>query len=187
MQGSKQQGGNKPRMLRMAKELERLQFNAPHGITVWGREDSITELEANIQGPEDSPYAGGNFKLEVLIPERYPFEPPKVRFLTEIYHPNIDDGGRICLDVLKMPPKGSWKPSQNVATVLTSIYLLMMEPNPEDPLMIEIAKEFKEDRTSFDHKARALTQKVKIAKKSSAPGAAPEDDPVPSPKRAKTA
>ena len=47
---------------------------------------------------------------------RYPFEPPKVNFVTQIYHPNIDDQGRICLDLLKMPPKGSWKPSQNLST-----------------------------------------------------------------------
>lgn len=36
---------------------------------------------------------------------RYPFEPPSVRFVTPIFHPNIDTSGRICLDTLKMPPK----------------------------------------------------------------------------------
>ena len=57
----------------------------------------------------------GNVCLIVsLLPDtwcRYPFEPPKVCFLTPIFHPNIDDKGRICLDVLKMPPQSSWKPS----------------------------------------------------------------------------
>ena len=52
----------------------------------------------------------------LLIVGRYPFEPPKVHFLTRIYHPNIDDKGRICLDVLKMPPQGSWKPAHNLST-----------------------------------------------------------------------
>lgn len=109
---------------------------------------------------------------------RYPFEPPKIRFLTPIYHPNIDNSGRICHDALKLPPKvirdfqyiinslfqhhymvdtilyilhvvlslylfdfffqGAWKPSLNISTVLTSIQLLMAEPNPDDPLMADI-------------------------------------------------
>ncbi|NWH69183.1 UBE2T enzyme, partial [Geococcyx californianus] len=72
---------------------------------------------------------------------RYPFKPPKIRFLTPIYHPNIDSAGRICLDVLKSPPKGAWSPSQNIAVLLTSIQLLMAEPNPDDPLMAEIVRE----------------------------------------------
>ena len=45
--------------------------------------------------------AGGIFKLELFLPEDYPMTPPKIRFLTKIFHPNVDKLGRICLDVLK--------------------------------------------------------------------------------------
>ena len=74
----------------------------------------------------------------LVLPSRYPFEPPKVRFVTPIYHPNIDGEGRICLDILNMPPKGAWKPSLNVLTVLVSIGLLLAEPNPDDGLVADI-------------------------------------------------
>ena len=62
------------------------------------------ELFSEITGPEDSPYEGGIFELDLSVTDRYPFEPPKLRFITPIYHPNIDSTGRICLDLLKMPP-----------------------------------------------------------------------------------
>ena len=65
-------------------------------------EDKTDTLEAVLLGPPDTPYSGGVFKLEILLPERYPFEPPKLRFVTQIYHPNVDEGGRICLDILKV-------------------------------------------------------------------------------------
>ena len=63
-----------------------------------------------------------------------------VRFVTPVYHPNIDTAGRICLDLLKMPPKGAWKPSNNLATVLASIQQLLGEPNPDDALMHDIVR-----------------------------------------------
>jgi ubiquitin-conjugating enzyme E2 T len=99
------------------------------------------------------------FELEITVPDRYPFEPPQMRFLTPIYHPNIDDAGRICLDLLKMPPHGAWKPSLNIASLLVSIQLLMAEPNPDDGLMADIAYEYKQNRPLFTQKATAHTEK----------------------------
>jgi ubiquitin-conjugating enzyme E2 T len=67
-------------------------------------------------------------------------EPPKVRFVTPVYHPNIDAEGRICLDILNPPPKGAWKPSLNISTVLSSIALLLSEPNADDGLVTDTVR-----------------------------------------------
>ncbi|XP_073905082.1 ubiquitin-conjugating enzyme E2 T [Castor canadensis] len=147
------------RASRLKRELHMLATEPPPGITCWQEKDQMDDLRAQILGGANTPYEKGVFKLEVIIPERYPFEPPQIRFLTPIYHPNIDSAGRICLDVLKLPPKGAWRPSLNIATVLTSIQLLMSEPNPDDPLMADISSEFKYNKPVFLKNARQWTEK----------------------------
>ena len=73
--------------------------------------------------------------LELFLPADYPMAPPKVRFLTRIYHPNVDKLGRICLDILK----DKWSPALQIRTVLLSIQALLSAPNPDDPLDNDIA------------------------------------------------
>ena len=130
----------------------------PPGVVAWPSDSESNHILAQVQGPQDSPYAKGIFKLEVTVPGRYPFEPPKVRFVTPIYHPNIDDGGRICLDTLKMPPQGSWSPSVNLSTLFTTIRVLMSHPNPDDGLMPDITELYRRDLAQFERKARASTE-----------------------------
>jgi ubiquitin-protein ligase len=83
--------------------------------------------------------AGGKFNLELFLPDDYPMCPPRIRFLTRIYHPNIDRLGRICLDVLK----NNWSPALQIRTILLSIQALLGAPNPEDPLNEAVAKQWK--------------------------------------------
>ncbi|KAK7099568.1 hypothetical protein V1264_003692 [Littorina saxatilis] len=145
------------RLPRVKKELQMLLESPPHGISCYPVSDNITQFEAKILGGEGTPYFGGVFKVQIDLPERYPFEPPKVQFLTPIYHPNVDNAGRICLDTLKMPPKGAWKPCMNLMTVLTSLQLLMAQPNPDDALMADVATEFKHSPELFRQKAVQFT------------------------------
>ncbi|KAJ9071549.1 hypothetical protein DSO57_1035840 [Entomophthora muscae] len=128
-----------------------------------------------MKGPPDSPYAGGKFTLSINLTSRYPHEPPKVNFITRIHHPNIDDNGRICLDILKSPPKGTWKSGFNMVSTLMSIYLLLSNPNPDDPLDIDVASQFKNDRILFNHTAETLTKKYATGEDSSADSNASED------------
>jgi len=113
--------------------------------------------KAQIQGPAESPFAEGTYTLSINIPDRYPFEPPRVRFITPIYHPNIDSDGRICLDTLKMQPQGSWSPSININTLLLTIRVLMANPNADDGLVPEITEEYKRDRSLWKKKAQEHT------------------------------
>lgn len=150
--------------LRMQKELKLLIEDPPPGasfpsLSSHSSSVSLSSIDAQIKGPEGSVYEKGIFKLKIQIPERYPFQPPIVTFVTPIYHPNIDTGGRICLDILNLPPKGAWQPSLNVSTLLTSIGLLLSEPNPDDGLMHEASREYKYNRQLFDQKARSMTEK----------------------------
>ncbi|XP_068275535.1 ubiquitin-conjugating enzyme E2 T [Nyctibius grandis] len=147
------------RASRLKRELSLLATEPPPGVTCWQNENQLDELRAQILGGADTPYEKGIFNLEIVVPERYPFEPPKIRFLTPIYHPNIDSAGRICLDVLKLPPKGAWRPSLNISTLLTSIQLLMAEPNPDDPLMADISSEYKYNKQLFLLRAKEWTEK----------------------------
>ncbi|XP_066059923.1 ubiquitin-conjugating enzyme E2 T isoform X1 [Chamaea fasciata] len=146
------------RVSRLTRELSLLATEPPPGITCW-QNGQLDDLRAQILGGVDTPYEKGIFNLEIIVPERYPFEPPKIRFLTPIYHPNIDSAGRICLDILKLPPKGAWRPSLNISTLLTSIQLLMAEPNPDDPLMADISSEYKYNKQLFLLNAREWTEK----------------------------
>ncbi len=89
-------------------------------------------------GPSESVYEGGHFKLQIEFTEEYPMKPPKISFLTKIYHPNIKGNGEICLDILDY----QWSPAFSLSRVMICILSLMIDPNPSDPLSPLKAKEF---------------------------------------------
>ena len=93
-------------------------------------------------GPSASPYEGGVFFVQIHFPPDYPFKPPKVNFQTKVYHPNVNSTGSICLDILKE----QWSPALTISKVLLSICSLLTDPNPDDPLVPEIAHILKTDK-----------------------------------------
>ncbi len=139
---------------RIVKETQRLVLEPVEGISAAPTEDNMRYFNVIILGPTSSPYEGGVFKLELFLPEDYPMAAPKVRFLTRIYHPNVDKLGRICLDILK----DKWSPALQIRTVLLSIQALMSAPNPDDPLDENVAKNWKTDEVGAMQTAREWTR-----------------------------
>ena len=141
---------------RIARDLKELRED-PLGNCSAGPvdENNLFIWKASIIGPEGSPYAGGTFFLNIEFPTDYPFRPPYIRFITKVYHPNINGDGGICLDILKT----QWSPALSIGKVLLSISSLLTDANPRDPLVPEIARQYENDRATFDQTAREWTQK----------------------------
>jgi len=117
--------------------------------------DSLTRLKGEIAGPPDTPYEGGKFNLDIVVPETYPFNPPKVKFTTKIWHPNISSvTGAICLDILK----DQWAAAMTLRTVLLSIQALLASPEPDDPQDAVVAKQYKEQPDVFLKTAKHWTE-----------------------------
>lgn len=140
---------------RIAKELKDLERDPPSNVSAGPVGDDLFQWTGNILGPEDSPYSGGLFELNIKFPPDYPFKPPQISFKTRIYHPNINKSGGICLDILK----DAWSPALTISRVLLSISSLMTDPNPDDPLEPDIANIYKTNRAKFEADAREATMK----------------------------
>uniref|UniRef100_A0A8C9TRA9 Ubiquitin-conjugating enzyme E2D 2 (UBC4/5 homolog, yeast) n=1 Tax=Scleropages formosus TaxID=113540 RepID=A0A8C9TRA9_SCLFO len=137
------------------RELNDLARDPPAQCSAGPVGDDMFHWQATIMGPNDSPYQGGVFFLTIHFPTDYPFKPPKVAFTTRIYHPNINSNGSICLDILR----SQWSPALTISKVLLSICSLLCDPNPDDPLVPEIARIYKTDREKYNRIAREWTQK----------------------------
>jgi len=106
------------RQRRIMKELDDLAKNPPENCSAGLVNDSdLSKWRATIMGPVESPFAGGIFSLDVNLSEKYPFEAPKIKFATKIYHPNVTEDGSICLEMLSNPDK--WSPTLSKAFITT--------------------------------------------------------------------
>jgi len=117
--------------------------------------DDLKHWKGAIFGPSDTCYEGGTFIIDIVIPTEYPFKPPKMKFDTKIWHPNISSQtGAICLDILK----NEWTPALTIRTALISLQALLCAPEPDDPQDAVVAQMFKNDLQEFNRKAAEWTQ-----------------------------
>lgn len=140
---------------RLISELSQISNEDNNVFVISPKEDKITSWEGYIIGPKDTPYEGGKFYINITFPSDYPYNPPLILFKTKIYHPNINENGAICLDILK----DEWSPILTISKVMYSLSSLLSEPNPDDPLVDSIAVEMKSNSKLFIKNAKLFTEK----------------------------
>ncbi|KAH7935587.1 ubiquitin-conjugating enzyme E2 Z [Rhipicephalus sanguineus] len=118
-------------LLRIKRDITELNADPPPGIFIAPQENDITKVNAIVMGPKGTPLEGGFFHLHVEFTDRYPLEPPKVRFLTTDagrvrFNEHVYASGYICLSTLNTHGS-SWSPAQSLSSLLISIQSLLSE------------------------------------------------------------
>ena len=120
-------------------------------------------------GPEDTIFEGGFFKAILTFPEDFPQSPPEMRFITEMFHPNIYKDGKGCISILHNPgvdqfneqerADEKWRPSLGVEQILVSVISMLNDPNCDSPANIDAAVMFRNNRKEYEKKVRQLALK----------------------------
>ncbi|CAG9585001.1 unnamed protein product [Danaus chrysippus] len=143
-----------PQVLRgVTKELRRLAANPPAGIKLVLRDDDITDVVALIDGPADTPYAGGVFRVRLCLGREFPAAPPRAVFLTRIFHPNVSSSGEVCVNTLKR----DWRPELGLEHALLAVKCLLIAPNADSALNAEAAALLRDRYDDYFARAKLYT------------------------------
>ncbi|KAI7830716.1 ubiquitin-conjugating enzyme/RWD-like protein [Gamsiella multidivaricata] len=155
--------------LLLAKQLKELTKNPVEGFSAGLLDDNnIYEWEIMIMGPQDTLYEGGFFRAIMTFPQDYPLMPPKLKFTTDIYHPNVYPDGEVCISILHPPGEDKygyeqanerWSPVHTVETILVSVISMLSSPNDESPANIEAAKEWRDSYASYKKKVQRIARR----------------------------
>ncbi|KAI5170748.1 ubiquitin-conjugating enzyme E2 G1 [Nematocida sp. LUAm3] len=151
----------------ITRELHRLTKSPSENYSVGLLDDCIYTWDVLIIGPRDTIYENALLRGVLIFPETYPDDPPSFKFITEMWHPNIDRTGEVCISILHKPGDDEygyeeaterWMPVRDVESVILSIMLLLVSPNSESPANLEAAQEFLTDPQAYRKRVKALAQ-----------------------------
>ncbi|GBC06181.1 hypothetical protein RclHR1_06670021 [Rhizophagus clarus] len=155
--------------LLLQKQLKELSKHPVEGFSAGlADNDNIYEWEIMIIGPPDTLYEGGFFKARMTFPKDYPLMPPKLKFISEMWHPNVYPDGEVCISILHPPGEDKygyedagerWMPVHTVETILLSVISMLSTPNDESPANIEAAKDWREDYPAFKKKVQRIVRR----------------------------
>ncbi|KIL70043.1 hypothetical protein M378DRAFT_599232 [Amanita muscaria Koide BX008] len=118
--------------------------------------DNMQEFYVRFHGPPETPFAGGVWKIHVELPDQYPYKSPSIGFMNKIFHPNIDELGSVCLDVINQ----TWSPMFDMINIF-EVFLpqLLRYPNPNDPLNGEAAALLMRHPKEYEAKVKEYVQR----------------------------
>eukprot|EP01134_Creolimax_fragrantissima_P001142 CFRG1142T1 len=135
-------------------------------------EDDVYKWEIMVMGPPDTLYEGGFFKCHLTFPKEYPQRPPKLKFVSSIWHPNVHEDGEVCISILHEPGEDKWGyekaserwlPIHTVETIMISVISMLSDPNDESPANIDAAKEWREQPDVFKKKVQRCVRRSQEA------------------------
>ncbi|RHZ77010.1 hypothetical protein Glove_186g135 [Diversispora epigaea] len=155
--------------LLLQKQLKELSKHPVEGFSAGLVDnDNIYEWEIMIIGPPETLYEGGFFKARMTFPKEYPLLPPKLRFVSEMWHPNVYPDGEVCISILHPPGEDKygyedagerWMPVHTVETILLSVISMLSSPNDESPANIEAAKEWRDRYPQFKKRVQGIVRR----------------------------
>ncbi|KAK4284141.1 hypothetical protein QN277_001013 [Acacia crassicarpa] len=155
--------------LLLQKQLTDLYKNPVDGFSAGlVSDDNIFKWRVTIIGPPDTLFDGGFFNAIMLFPPNYPLSPPTVRFISEMWHPNVYPDGRVCISILHPPgddPNGyelaseRWSPVHTVESIVLSIISMLSSPNDESPANVEAAVMWRDKKDEFRKRVSRCVRK----------------------------
>ncbi|KAL6707734.1 Ubiquitin-conjugating enzyme E2 15 [Coniothyrium glycines] len=149
----------------LSRQLKQMQNDKSiSGISCGLVESNVFEWEVMLMIDDDTKfYGGGFFRARLTFPPEYPLLPPKMRFETPIFHPNIYQNGEVCISILHPPEEDKygyesaaerWSPVQTPETILLSVISMLSSPNDESPANVEAASLWRDNTPEFKKRVR---------------------------------
>jgi len=132
-------------------------------------ENSVYDWELLLIGPDETIFEGGFFKARLVFPSDFPNMPPTMTFISEMWHPNVYEDGRVCISILHPPGEDAmnsqesaderWRPILGVEQILLSVISMLSDPNDESPANLDAAVMWRNDRAAFKKRVRQTVRK----------------------------